>query len=263
MSGSPFLSLLDRHRLLTGVCVLAGALGGAVIHAVIPESYTATAQVLVTPTGVQDQPNQLGPRQRENLNLDTEAHIAQSAVVTSRAAEKLGTKDIDELRRHVTINVPPNSAILSISFTASTPTAAAAGAQAFATAYLANREATATQTLAAQQRLLAAAIRDADKDLAEVAATLPTLAKGSAEHLRATRRQTILNRQVATLTARSDTLKTVAVTPGIVISPARPPDAPTGPGLPLFAGSGLFLGLLVGSGAAVFRDARSRAAHAW
>ena len=131
----------------------------------------------MTPTGVQDQPNQLGPRQRENLNLDTEAHIAQSAVVTSRAAEKLGTKDIDELRRHVTINVPPNSAILSISFTASTPTAAAAGAQAFATAYLANREATATQTLAAQQRLLAAAIRDADKDLAEVAATLPTLAR--------------------------------------------------------------------------------------
>jgi Capsular polysaccharide biosynthesis protein len=263
MSTSPFVSLLGRHRLLTGLCVLAGMLGGALVYAVVPATYTATAQVLVTPTGVQDQTNQLGPRQRENLNLDTEAQIAQSAVVAGRAAEKLGIKDIDELRRHVTINVPPNSAILSFSFTASSPSAAAAGAQAFATAYLANREATAAQTLAAQQKLLAAAIREADKDLAAVTASLPTLAKGSAEHMTATRRQTMLNRQIASLTARADTLKTVAVTPGTVISPARPPDAPTGPGLPLFVGSGLFLGLLVGSGAAVYRDGRSRAAHAW
>ena len=119
MSTSPFVSLLGRHRLLTGLCVLAGMLGGALVYAVVPATYTATAQVLVTPTGVQDQTNQLGPRQRENLNLDTEAQIAQSAVVAGRAAEKLGIKDIDELRRHVTINVPPNSAILSFSFTAS------------------------------------------------------------------------------------------------------------------------------------------------
>lgn len=263
MSTSPFLPLLRRHRLLTGLCVLAGTLGGAVVHVLTPATYTATAQVHVMPTGVQDQPNQLGPRQRENLNLDTEAQIAQSAVVAGRAAEKLGTKDIDELRRHITINVPPNSAILSFSFTASTPSAAADGAQAFATAYLANREATAAHTLAAQQRLLAAAIREAEKDLAAVTASLSTLAKGSAEHMTATRRQAVLNRQIVTLTAKADALRTVAVTPGTVISPARPPAAPTGPGLPLFAGSGLFIGLLAGSGAAVYRDGRARPAHAW
>ncbi len=263
MSGSPFIPLFRRHRLLTGVFMLAGVLGGAAVHTVMPDKYTATAQVLVTATGVQDQPNQLGPRQRENLNLDTEAQIAQSAVVTGRAAEKLGTRDIEELRRHVTITVPPNSAILSMSFTDATPTAAAAGAQALAAAYLANREATAAQTLAAQQRLLAAALRDADKDLGVVTASLPALAKGSAEHLTATQRHNVLNRQVAALTAKADALKTVAITPGTVISPARPPAAPSGPGLPLFAGSGLFLGLLAASAAAVLREGRSRAAHAW
>jgi len=266
MSRSPFLSLLGRHRLLTGVCVLVGALGGAALYVALPETYTATAQVLVTPTGVQDQPNNLGPRQRENLNLDTEAQIAQSAVVAGLAAEKLGVRDIDEVRRNITVNVPPNSAILAISYTAGTPNAAAAGAQAVATAYLANREAAATRTLAVQQRLVAAAIREADKELTEVTASLATLAKGTAEYLNASRRQTILGRQVATLTAKADALRTVAVTPGTVISPARPPDAPTGPGMPLYLGSGLFLGLLAGSGAAVFREsrpARMAHAHAW
>jgi succinoglycan biosynthesis transport protein ExoP len=263
MSGSPFIPLLGRHRLLTGVLMLVGVLGGAAIHTIMPPQYTATAQVLVTATGVQDQPNQLGPRQRENLNLDTEAQIAQSTVVTAKAAEKMGTRDIEELRRHVTITVPPNSAILSISFTDSSPEMAAAGAQAFATAYLANREENAERVLAVQQRLLTAALRDADKDLAGVAASLPTLAKGTAEHMSATQRQAILNRQIASLTAKSNALKTVAITPGTVISPARPPAAPSGPGLPLFAGSGLFLGLLVGAGAAVLREGRSRAAHAW
>lgn len=264
MSRSPLVPLLGRHRLLTGVFMLAGLLGGAAMYAILPSAYTATAQVLVTATGVQDQINQLGPRQRENLNLDTEAQIAQSTVVTAKAAEKLGARDIEELRRHITIAVPPNSAILSISFTDSTPSAAAAGAQAFATAYLANREETAAQTLAAQQKLLNAALREADKDLNTVTASLPTLAKGSAEHLTATRRHGMLNRQIATLTAKADELKTVAITPGRVISPARPPATPSGPGWPLFVGSGLFLGLLVGSGAAVLREARSpRATHAW
>ncbi|MEV5411479.1 Wzz/FepE/Etk N-terminal domain-containing protein [Thermopolyspora sp. NPDC052614] len=263
MRGSPFILLFRGHRLVTGVLMLAGALGGAAVYAVMPDKYTATAQVLVTATGVQDQPNQLGPRQRESLNLDTEAQIAQSAVVTGRAAEKLGTRDIEEIRRHVTITVPPNSAILSISFTDATPTAAAAGAQAFATAYLANREATAAQALAAQQRLLAAALRDADKDLDVVTSSLPTLTKGSAEHLDATQRHGILDRQVAALTARADALKTTAITPGVVISPARPPEAPSGPGLPLFVGSGLFLGLLAASATAVLREGRSRATHAW
>jgi uncharacterized protein involved in exopolysaccharide biosynthesis len=246
--------LIGRHRWLTIGSPLAGIAAGLALFALTPPTYTATAQVLVTPTGVQDQTNQIGPRQRESLNLDTEAQIAQSAVVAARAAETLGIQDSDALRRQIAVNVPPNSAILSISYVSSSPVASAAGAQAFASAYLANRQAAADQALSSQQRLLTTTLRDVNRNLNQVTRSLPTLAKGSSGRLMATQRQSVLSRQVYSLTARVDTLKTVAVTPGSVISAARPPARPSGPVLPVFAGSGLFLGLLIGAGAATARE---------
>ncbi|GAB3908311.1 hypothetical protein GCM10027612_82520 [Microbispora bryophytorum subsp. camponoti] len=64
----------------------------------------------------------------------------------------------------------------------------------------------------------------------------------------------MLARQVSDLTLRYDALKTVAVTPGTVISPATPPARPAHPSPPLFLGSGLFLGVLAAAGAAFGRD---------
>ncbi|MET8144716.1 hypothetical protein ABZU32_30810 [Sphaerisporangium sp. NPDC005288] len=249
-----FGSMLVRRRVALTVFLLAGVCAGGVVLATTPPSYTATAEVLVAPTGVQDQTNPTTPRQREPLNLDTEAQVARSAVVAARAARALKVNDPDPLRDRVAVTVPPNSAVLAISYTAADPVSAAAGAQAFAKAYLANREATATRALDAQLKVLSGKLREIDSRLAATAAGLPRTAPGSAARTIAGQRQNVLSRQVYNLTVKYDSLKTVAITPGTVISDARPPASPSQPSPPLYLGSGLFLGLLAGAGAAMVRD---------
>ncbi|XVQ84968.1 hypothetical protein ACQP2K_40155 [Microbispora siamensis] len=262
---SEYGSVLGRRRLIAAVCLLAGVGGGAAALAVTPERYTAVSQVQVLPTGAQEQFNVPSSRQREPLNLDTESQIARSAVVSTLAAAILRNPDPEELREHVTVDVPPNSAILSISYSASDPRAAAAGAQAYAEAYLRNRARAAEDAIDAQLKLIAARLREVKDDLdgatTPLAATAQTAQTTQTTQTTQTaagpgtaRRQAMLARQVSDLTLRYDALKTVAVTPGTVISPARPPARPAHPSPPLFLGSGLFLGVLAGAGAAFGRD---------
>ncbi len=231
-----------------------GIAGGVALLVVTPKEYASVAQVQVLPTGVQDQVNQVSSRQREPLNLDTEAQIAHSATVASKAAEILKKPDSEELREQVTVDVPPNSAILSIWFTAGDPISAAAGAQAFADAYLRNRSLSAAQTLAAQMKALSTKLHELDGELGKAAENVATLPHGSAARVVAEHQQSVLGRQVYSLTLKYDALKTIAVTPGAVISQSRPPSAPSAPSVPLYLGSGLFLGLLAGAGAAFGRD---------
>ncbi|GAB3159654.1 YveK family protein [Microbispora hainanensis] len=246
-------SVLRRRRLVAVICLLAGVGGGTAALVLTPPRYTATAQVQVMPTGAQEQFNVPNSRQREILNLDTESQIARSAVVSTLAAAILKYPDPEELREHLTVDVPPNSAVLSISYSASDPRAAAAGAQAYAEAYLRNRARAAEDAIGGQLRLIVARLRQIEDDLEE-AGTAQTATTATTAGQATSRRQALLARQAADLTLRYDALKTVAVTPGTVISPARPPARPSYPSPPLFLGSGLFLGVLAGAGAAFGRD---------
>ncbi|MDF5754801.1 Wzz/FepE/Etk N-terminal domain-containing protein [Spongiactinospora sp. TRM90649] len=253
---SEYTSLLRRRWLIFFFCLASGFTGGAALLRYTPSSYTATTQVLVSPTGVNDQINQLSGRQRESLNLDTEAQIAQSAVVAEKAATNLKPSALAEPVPAATIAVavPPNSAVLSISATAATPASAAAHARAYAEAYLQQRTEAAQRELGVQLKALSAKLKQVNADLGEIATSLPGLARGSAERTIAQQQQDVLSRQVYNLTAKYDTLRTVAITPGSVISEAVPPGAPSAPSAPLHLGSGLMLGLLAGAGAAFARD---------
>ncbi|MGW4472194.1 Wzz/FepE/Etk N-terminal domain-containing protein [Nonomuraea sp. NPDC004354] len=243
------LSLLRRRRNLFLACLLTGLLGGLALLCLIPPAYTATTQVLVASTGVQEQPNQVTGRQREALNLDTEAQVAQSAVVAAKAAVVLkATPSPAE------VTVPPNSAVLSIAVTADTPAIAAAQSRAYAQAYLQHRTETAQAALSAQLKALTTKLKQVNTGLSKVVAELALLRRGSAEHTVATQRQNLLTRQVYSLTMKYDSLKTVAVTPGYVISQAAEPAAPSSPSVPLYLGSGVMLGLLCGAAAAYACD---------
>lgn len=244
------LALLRRRWLLFLGCFLAGGTVGLAIMRVTPPAYTATTYVLVTPVGVPEPGNQVTSRQREQLNLDTEAQIAQSAVVATRAAAQAGTADLEP----VEVSVPPNSSVLTISVTAAEPGDAALQSRAYAQAYLEHRADSARAEIAAQQQLVAVKLRQANAALSTVIGELPALPRGGAEHTRAALRQTVLSRQVAVLTQKYDALKTVTVTPGEVISAATPPQDPSSPSLPLHLGSGLMAGLLIGAAAAQARD---------
>ncbi|MFI6795651.1 YveK family protein [Streptosporangium canum] len=244
-----YASLVRRRWPILLFFLAAGLGGGVALLRLTPPTYTATAQVLVSPTGLSEQTNQVTNRQREPLNLDTEVQIAQSAVVAKKARAVL--KSTPE---PVDVSVPPNTSVLEISYTATDPRAAAAGAGAYAQAYLANREESATQALDAQLKALLAKLKQVNASLVAVADTLPGLARGTAERTIALQRQNVLSRQVYNLTIRYDALRTVPVTPGSVISEAVAPAEPSAPSPPLHLGSGLMIGLLAGVGAAWVRD---------
>ncbi|WP_326644861.1 Wzz/FepE/Etk N-terminal domain-containing protein [Streptosporangium sp. NBC_01755] len=244
-----YASLLRRRWLIICSLLLTGAGGGAALLRLTPPSYTASAQVLVTATGSQEQTNQVTNRQREPLNLDTEAQIARSAVVSAKAREMPG-----ELGCPAEVSVPPNTSVLEISCTATDPRAAASGASAYALAYLAQRRESSTQMLTAQLKAVMVKLRQVNAGLAKVATTLPGLSSGTTERALALQRRDVLGRQAHSLTARYDALRTVAVTPGSVISQAVAPTTPSAPRPPLYLGSGLMAGLLCGVGLAWLRD---------
>lgn len=244
------LSLLRRRWLLLVGCVVVGGTAGLALMRFVPPAYTATTQVLVMPVGPQEQANQVTSRQREALNLDTEAQVAQSAVVAARAARELGADVLEPAE----VSVPPNSAVLWISVTAADPTAAAARSRAYARAYLANRRESALTSMAEQQEAVLSKLKQVNAGIDTVIKQLGTLPKGGAEHAIAAQRQGVLNRQAANLALKYDALRTVAVTPGSVISQAVPPAEPSSPSLPLHLGTGLMAGLLIGSAAAYARD---------
>ncbi|MEV0591687.1 Wzz/FepE/Etk N-terminal domain-containing protein [Nonomuraea cavernae] len=247
--GEHFALLRRRWQHFLGF-VLAGGLAGLVLLCVVPSAYTATTQVLVTAVGAQEQSNQVTARQREPLNLDTEAQVAQSAVVTAKAAELLRTITPEP----VEVTVPPNSAVLSISVTAADPATAAAQSQAYADAYLAVRAESAQAAITLQQKAMLAKLKQVNTDLDTVVRELPTLPAGTAEHTLAQHRQSVLNRQAYSLTTKYDALKTLTVSPGSILSQAVPPERPSSPSLPLYLGTGLMLGLLLGAAGAALRD---------
>ncbi|MBP2707205.1 hypothetical protein JOL79_25810 [Microbispora sp. RL4-1S] len=304
---SEYGSVLRRRWVTFTSCLVTGVTGGVVLLLATPAAYTATAEVQVLPTGVQDQLNPITWRQREPLNLDTESHIARSSVVADIAAQALKNPDSEALRHKVTVAVPPNSAILAISFTAPDARAAATGAQAFADAYLRNRTSAARDAVDAELMMVIDKLRQVNNALAGAAPagntsgaatgnaaedtsgnaslgarTNPMAAKaadavdtagtpgaagvaGSGGPAQAAdvaltggdgteRNRSLLARQASVLTLRYDTLRTTAIIPGTVISPALPPTAQSSPDVPIYLGSGLFLGLLVGAAAAFGRD---------
>ncbi|MCF6468078.1 hypothetical protein FAF44_06630 [Nonomuraea sp. MG754425] len=244
------LSLLRRRWLLLVGCVVFGGTAGLALLRLTPPAYTATTQVLVMPVGPQEPGNQVTSRQRESLNLDTEAQIAQSAVVAARAARALGRGDVHP----VEVAVPPNSAVLMISVTAPEPGTASAQSRAYAEAYLTNRRESAMTSMAEQQDAVLSKLKQVNAGIDHVIKQLGSLPKGGPEHAIATQRQGVLNRQAASLALKYDALRTIAVTPGSVISQAAPPEAPSSPRLPLYLGTGLMAGLLTGSAAAYLRD---------
>ncbi|MEW9554201.1 YveK family protein [Nonomuraea sp. NPDC050783] len=244
------LSLLRRRWLILVGCVVAGCTAGLGLMRLTPPAYTAATQVQVMPAGPQESGNQVTARQREPLNLDTEAQVAESSVVAARAAKALG----GVVPGPAEVTVPPNSAILSIAVTAADPRTAAAQSGAYADAYLAHRRASALAALADQQQAVLRKLKQVNAGLDAAFRRLAQLPKGGPERSIALQRQGVLSRQAAGLALRYDALRTVAVTPGTVISRAMPPAAPSSPSLPLYLGTGLMAGLLTGSAAAYARD---------
>ena len=225
-----FADAMKRRWWLLAVGALLGLALGAAYLFVAPKTYIATATVLVNPVGEFFDNTVDGARTNSGINLDTEAQLVRSQAVSSVAQAKIGTDEkVGQLVQRVTVTVPPNTNVLRISFTAATKEKAAAGAAAYAEAYLENRRASAEEFNAALVGTLRQRVTTLEKksELADRVQLENILGEINAINLRL-----------------SDII--TAITPGTIISDPLPPNRPASPNQLLVLFSGLAFGLLMG-----------------
>src|SRR5579863_2293656 len=261
---SDYLGVLRRRWWVwIGVTVLC-VLGAVAYYKVAPRTYTATASVYVTPTAA-DQGNALANSRTSGatVNLDTEAVVVQSAQVAQIAAKMLHSPlSPATLASQVTVTVPPNSQVLQIHCTGAKPGVAATCAEAFAKAYLQNRDTQSAQSINAQLGVLQSKIAGLEKTASGLSSTIASLPSDSASRASA---QTVLsadNSEINQLSSQVAALTSEAAgnSGGSIITNAVPPagNNPTAPDKKIVVPSGLAVGLVIGLVLAFAWDRRDK-----
>ena len=222
------------HPVPVVIGAVIGLLGGLGVAALLPSSDTATATVLLRPLA--GNPYSSDAERDPLVALETEAQLVRSDAVSLLVIEDL---DLDtapaDMRRNLVTNVPSNTQVLEIQYTAQGEDAAEI-AQAYSDQYLQFRldrgEASRDERLAS----LDAQIENRQADIADLADEDASTSAAAS---------------VLALQAERDALARSALDPGEVIVPARAPSAGLGtlslllPILGLFAGAGLGIALAV------------------
>lgn len=235
--------------------VLAGLLAGGALAALalifIPKSYTATTAILVQPSS-SDAGEVENGRTSGPINLDTEAQILTSSVVASQARDDMGVRtSLDDLIDQVAVTVPPNSAVLEVSFTDPDPESAAEGAAAFADAYLANRKAQTARVVSEHDNAIRDEIDSVNQTLSSVSEQIAGQPEGSSERAVLESQQDQLRQRLQSLNAQIGAAGVAGADLGEVITQAQVPTTPSAPDPRILGVSGLMIGLLLGVGAAL------------
>jgi capsular exopolysaccharide synthesis family protein len=217
--------------------------------------YTATAKVLVKPTGINIA--NVGAAGVDRLvSLPTEAELVRSSDVAGIAAEALGRdpSSARDLLSHVGVNVPTNSQILEIRYTDTEPQVARDGSVAFANAYLQFKGERAIELVGRQQadyeaqiEALQAQIQDLNEIIADNPGDTGLLDEANNQKQQLQSQITILQLRIV------DEVATINTDPGSLVSSPDVPTSPSSPNHQLELALGLFAGLFLGVGAAFLR----------
>jgi capsular polysaccharide biosynthesis protein len=258
-----YLGVLRRRWLVVALFTCLGLAAAGAYVAVAHKAYTATASVNVTATGSAGNQNGAvaGGRTSSLVNLDTEAQIVQSSAVAASAARALHATDTPAaVAARVSVAVPANSSVLEISCQAATPQKAAACANAFATAYLQNRTASAAAATKAQLRTVRDQLNSLQRRVAQLTTQIsvlplnsPQRAAAQAQLQTASSQLRVLASQAAALSAQSG-----GSSGGSILTKASPPASPSKPKKLIAFPGGLLAGLLAGLIVAFALDRRKR-----
>ena len=251
VTSADYLRVLRRQRGVIAILAILGILAGLGYGYVRPPSYQSTAKVLVKPIS----PNPLDqPPSGQSLSMDTEREIVASEAVAEIAVPKLAfASDPRDLLTQLSVETPPESQILEITFTGSTAERAQRGAQAFADAYLEFKNEQARATAVSLTATVRRQIDELQGQLEQANQELERAAPGSndAQQIQSTR--DVLVGQIALLQSRLAGLSAPEVDPGDIIAEAFLPTATANPG-PVILVLGGFLGLTLGIVLSFVRD---------
>jgi Mrp family chromosome partitioning ATPase/capsular polysaccharide biosynthesis protein len=259
---SEYGSALLRRWWLVIIGLAIGLIAAGGYLGIATKTYTSVASVQVTATGIADTSLPSTSRNASDVDMDTEAQVLKSDAVSKLAAAALKTgMDPTKLVKDVTVTVPPNSAVLTVSFAAHNAHDAQAGAQAYANSYLTNRASVAQGILDSELNNLREQLPSLTQQLEDVTGKTAVLPDSSADHAYAVAQAAILHSQIDAINAAIGPLVQQGVTPGRVLSPANLPKSASSPQFTLVASSGLIGGLLLGALLAITAVRRDRRIH--
>ncbi|MFJ8164582.1 lipopolysaccharide biosynthesis protein [Streptomyces sp. NPDC096136] len=238
---------LLRYRRLLGAGVGIGLLGGVYLGISTADTYVSVADVVLrAPT---DDPFNPSLAPDKAINIGSERQVALSSSIAEQAAKTLGIPDkgVPALRSGLQVTNPPQTMVLRFTYTASSPKEAAKRANGMAQAYLHKRQEALDVTRTTMVKGYADQRDPVAKQLDDLAKQINAMPAGAARDA-ALGSKTDLQSKVNTLNNNITKLQALDMTPGRVTSPAAPPAAADGPGIPmslaLGAATGLALGLL-------------------
>ena len=245
-----------RWRLIL-LCMLLGGLLAASLLYILPKTYMSSASVLVAATGQNG--GVANGRTTTEVNLDTEAQLVKSSAVAKLVAEQLGS-DLSprQLAKNAEVTVPPNTSVLDVTFQATTPEEARAGAAAFAEAYLESRRSVAAAQNEAQRKTLADRIEALGSKVLKMDEEIQALPEGSIARAYKNSRRNLLLRQMVAINEQSIEYNSAETNPGEVITAPEAPKEASAPNVMIFMTSGVMLGLLAGLILAFVVDRRDR-----
>lgn len=222
---------LLRYRAIIALGIVLGLLGGLALVLFRAGTYTATAEVRIRSTA--DPINAFGVTIDNQVTMGTERRIALSNTVAARAARALGQPSrADALPADLRVASPPDSQVLRFEYTAGSAKRAARVTNAFAAAYLADREAR-----------IHAMVKRMTGGLEQQIAVLAKRKTAKGDEAAAAG----LRDQTSALHKRISDIRTYDTTAGEVVRRAEPPDRPSGPGPAALIGIGLVGGLVLGT----------------
>jgi polysaccharide biosynthesis transport protein len=248
-----YLAVFKRQLVLILAITLLGAAAAAAYTFRRTPVYESDASVLVR--AITTNAFDPGSRVDQQLNMFNQRQLAQSEPVAAIAAKSLKTTATPaQLLEHVKVDVPANSQILRIKYRDTVPLTAQRGADAFATAYLAFREADARAQAKASQTSIQRDVARLQKQASAAEKAISDPDADSNARQAAQARLTYINNRLQPLLAQLNGYLSLDFTPGTVIAPAAPPGSPASPNSRLDVGIGLLVGLFLGVVLAFVRD---------
>ena len=244
-----YLDIIRRRKAWIVVSIAVTVLLGGAHFLFAPKTYVSTARVLVEEINVD--PVEAG----NPVDLETEREVVLSTGVARLAKESLGSEQaVSDLMKHVSVEVPGETQVLEISYSAGAPRQAQSGARAFADAYLRYRIQRARNASRSVTQNIESSIEELQAEVTGLTKQIADTAPGSDDRAVAVATRSGLRAQIGELRLQLAALTGVNTTPGAVIGAPTAPDAPASPSLPIDLGLGVVAGSIIGAVLALLRE---------